>query len=219
MRESADVHAALATPSRRRLLELVQAADAGRDVHQLGSAVGLHPSTVRFHLETLAQAGLVTREEQRSAGLGRPRVVYVAVAQPAAPGYEYLTRMLAADLAQTAHGSTGHAERIGERWAEQVVPVPTAPGTATANAAVRQVSSIFDRLGFSPESRTVNGRREIALHGCPFREVAREHPEVVCAVHLGLLRGTLDRLGATASSRLRPFVGPDLCLVEVTLTS
>ncbi len=219
VRELTDVHAALATPSRRRLLALVQAADVGRDVHELGQALGLHPSTVRFHLETLAQAGLVTREEQRPSGLGRPRVVYAAVPQPVTPGYEALTRMLAVDLAQTSTDSTGHAERIGEKWAEQVVPAPAAPGTLTAADAMTRVSDIFDRLGFAPEARTVGSKREIALHGCPFRAVARDHPDVICAVHLGLLRGILDRLGAQASGRLRPFVRPDLCLVEVTPTS
>ncbi len=66
---------------------------------------------------------------------------------------------------------------------------------------------------------TVNGGPQISLHACPFRAVAREHPDVVCAIHLGLLRGSLERLGARVSSRLRPFVEPDLCVAEITTAS
>jgi NAD-dependent dihydropyrimidine dehydrogenase PreA subunit len=41
--------------------------------------------------------------------------------------------------------------------------------------------------------------------------VARDHPEVVCAVHLGLLRGSLTRLDTCAAPRLVPFVEPEPC--------
>lgn len=219
VRESGGVHTALASSTRRRLLELLRGADTARDVHELGEAVGLHPSTVRFHLETLRKAGLVTRRDQRAAGAGRPRTAYVAIREGAEAGYEGLARMLAADVAQTARGRAGHAESIGERWAQQVFPLPTAPGTTLTDDAVAQVSSMFERLGFEPETRGVKGGQQISLHACPFRSVAREHPDVVCAIHLGLLRGSLERLGAHASSRLRPFVEPDLCVAEITTAS
>ena len=52
----------------------------------------------------------------------------------------------------------------------------------------------------------------IELHRCPFVEVAREYRDVVCGVHLGLLRGALGGLHAPPTSvRLEPFVRPDLC--------
>ncbi|MEO6999871.1 MAG: ArsR family transcriptional regulator [Terracoccus sp.] len=216
VRGSGGVHTALASSTRRRLLELLRAANAARDVHELGDAVGLHPSTVRFHLETLRQAGLVARREQRSAGAGRPRTAYVAIRERTEAGYEGLARMLAADIALTARGRAGHAESIGELWAQQVIPLPAPAGTTMIDDAVAQVGSMFDRLGFEPETHRVEGRQEISLHACPFRSVAREHPDVVCAIHLGLLRASLERLGAHASSRLRPFVEPDLCVAEVT---
>lgn len=219
VRGSGDVHAALASSTRRRLLALLRGADSARDVHELGEAVGLHPSTVRFHLETLREAGLVARREQRSAGAGRPRTAYAAIRERAEAGYEGLARMLAADVAHTSHAHTSHAEQIGERWARQVIPLTAAAGTTTAEDAAAQVGEIFDGLGFGPELAAVDGMTQIRLHACPFRTVAREHPDVVCAIHLGLLRGSLERLGASASSRLRPFVEPDLCLVEMTPNS
>lgn len=219
VRGSGGVHTALASSTRRRLLELLRGADTARDVHELGEEVGLHPSTVRFHLETLRQASLVARRKQRPVGAGRPRTAYVAVRERADVGYEGLARMLAADVAQTARGRANRAENIGRQWAEQVIPLPAPPGTSTPEDAAEQVSGIFGRLGFAPEMGTVNGGPQISLHACPFRAVAREQPDVVCAIHLGLLRGSLERLGTRASSRLHPFVEQELCLVEVTSAS
>lgn len=215
---SAGVHAALASPTRRQLLELLRAADGARDVHDLGQAVGLHPSTVRFHLETLRHAGLVTRQGHPHSGMGRPRTAYAAAAgAPAGGGYEGLARLLAANLSETSKDRATHAESIGGQWAEQLIPTRAGAG-ATMDEAAKQVSGLLGQLGFEPEMRTVGQIRRIALHACPFRAVAREHPEVVCAVHLGLLRGSLERLGASATTRLLPFVEPELCMVEVTST-
>jgi hypothetical protein len=47
--------------------------------------------------------------------------------------------------------------------------------------------------------------------------VAREHPQVVCAVHAGLLQGALSRLSVPDAQRagIRPFVAPDLCIADL----
>jgi predicted ArsR family transcriptional regulator len=59
--------------------------------------------------------------------------------------------------------------------------------------------------------------REIRLRACPYRDVAREHPDVVCAIHLGLLQGALTQLGNPPTTvRLVPFVKPHLCLAYLT---
>lgn len=211
----AGVHVALASPTRRRLLELLQSARTARDVHDLGMAVGLHPSTVRFHLETMRRAGLVARATHPQAGRGRPRTAYAAVQAPDnGGGYQGLAALLAAGLADTPEARSARAEQIGEQWARELLGAPALDGAQVEEAAV-QVTGLFERLGFAPELGTSEHGRQIALHACPFRPVARDHPEVVCSVHLGLLRGSLARLGAPTTPRLLPFVEPELCMVHL----
>lgn len=78
---------------------------------------------------------------------------------------------------------------------------------------------MFAELGFDPELAGDETDRQIRLRACPFRDAARANPEVVCSVHLGLLRGTLTRLGAPpTTTRLLPFVEPELCLAQLTPT-
>ena len=54
----------------------------------------------------------------------------------------------------------------------------------------------LDDIGFAPEPVTAGRQRRILLHHCPFREAAEEHREVVCTIHLGLMRGLLAELDA-----------------------
>ncbi len=57
----------------------------------------------------------------------------------------------------------------------------------------------------------------VLLHRhCPFLEVARTHPDVVCSLHLGLIQGALDSLDAPISAGpLIPFARPEGC--ELTI--
>jgi predicted ArsR family transcriptional regulator len=87
----------------------------------------------------------------------------------------------------------------------------------SADEAVRQVIALFAELGFEPELRPDGQDMQLRLRACPFHELAHKYPEVVCAMHLGLLRGTLAQLGApVAARRIQPFVEPHLCIAHLS---
>jgi predicted ArsR family transcriptional regulator len=210
-----DAAAALASPRRRRLLQLLDPADAPKDAHELAAVTGLHLTTVRYHLDALRQAGLVDSRSQPRASAGRPRTVYTAVRNREPGGYPTLTRMLATQLADTPEERAARAEKAGSAWAAELM-ADRSPAAGVDDAA-RVVTGIFADLGFDPELARDGTAREIRLRGCPFRTAARASPEVVCSVHLGLLRGTLDRLGTPGTAvRLLPFVEPELCLAQLS---
>lgn len=213
-RPELSAHGALAAGARRRLLAVLE--DRGPlDAHALAGELGLHVSTVRSHLEVLRQAGLVTARPLPRPTAGRPRTVYAAVSR-AGTGYPALTAVLAAHLGATPQARQVRAERAGVAWAAQLVPDP-APAAVAAEEAARQVSGLFAAMGFDPElSEPTDGTRQIRLRACPFRAPARAHPEVVCSVHLGVLRGALARYGAPpATATLAPFVEPELCVARL----
>jgi predicted ArsR family transcriptional regulator len=186
-----------ARPGAERVLAAVRDAGAGVTAAELGSRLGLHVTTVRFHLDRLAADGLIAGRAVPSGGRGRPRVVYQAVRVPDARA-----GMLAA-LADAAVGEGPAAERAqlaGERWAEGLDVDGLDPVAALA--------AVFTELGFAPAS--VEGG--LALRACPFLEDARRHPEVVCGVHRGLALGIAQRAGG--SIELRPFQG-NACVLAV----
>jgi predicted ArsR family transcriptional regulator len=101
--------------------------------------------------------------------------------------------------------------RAGERWSEQYPTKADAAGTELMPLVLR----VLDEIGFEPELQPDGV--SIALPACPFRAEARQNPDVVCSVHLGLLRGLATSLGHDGEHiTLRPFVQPQLCSVHLT---
>lgn len=210
-------HRALADVSRARILEELRTGGP-QDSRELGRRVGLHPNTVRFHVEHLAEAGLVRAVTGPAAGPGRPRVLYEAVEDVdpgSGDGYRLLARILAGYLA-SIDDPRRVAEEIGREWGGYLTERPAPFAGLSAEDAVERVTRLFTELGFMPEAVVEDGRRRILLHRCPFREVAREKPEVVCSVHLGMLRGALAELGAPLEATdLEPMVQPTLCIAHL----
>lgn len=206
-------HAALAVASRAHLLDVLRSDERPRTVQELAAAGGLHVNTVRFHLEVLEEAGLVEHRSGPTGGRGRPRHVYSAVAEPAALGYEFLAGMLAEHWTGTPEERSRRAEQAGF---DQAAGREGAPRSQTVAEAVDEVAALFDEMGFEPDVVHSGEDAEIRLRHCPFRSVAAAHPEIVCSMHLGIIRRVLSDVGAPdVPARLEPFVEPRLCIAHV----
>lgn len=212
---------------RQRVFQLVREHDGAVDAAELAARMGLHVTTVRFHLDALCDQGVVARTRITSTGVGRPRTGYVAVQGHL--DYQILAEVLALELGDTADKRRRRAERAGRRWAERITagspPESAEPGEILDRRAERTAEA-FQRMGFAPEltppAKPVAGARArtIRLHACPVRELAQAHPEVGCALHRGLLEGLLaDTQNSSCPTQLRaelePFVEPELCIAHV----
>ncbi len=183
--------------------------------------MGLHATTVRFHLDALCAEGVVERTRIARAGVGRPRTGYLAV--PERLDYRSLAEILALELGDTTDERRRRAESAGRRWAGQIVA--GLAGKESAGQRETLIATVFSRTGFSPEvTVTSTGTpRTIRLRTCPIRDLARAHPEVGCALHRGLLQGLLAHptagngrsAGPPMRGELEPFVEPELCLVRI----
>jgi len=180
----------------------------------LVEASGLHANTVREHLDGLRRRGLVRRLRAESSGRGRPAWLYEATDNEAtASEYGGLAAALAAAIARTSHRPGEIAASAGEEWGHDLArdrgATPTQPTTAR-----RHVVALLDELGFEPEGG--GSPDQVRLTQCPLLEAAHRYPEVVCAVHLGIVRGALEEYGADpAGARLVPFAEPGACRLVV----
>jgi predicted ArsR family transcriptional regulator len=243
-RIDSQTHRVLSGVSRVAVLEALRTSARPLDVQAIAAAVGLHPNTVRSHLDQLVDAGLAGRTTELRTTPGRPRLLFRAVAQPigsdAEDSYRMLARVLASGI-EVAGQQGSVATEAGRRWGQHAVEAQDAPHASSDehsepgdhDGALGRIVALLDDVGFAPRLResvaatadphaTGTGPATatvIELHQCPFRDVALEHSEVVCGVHLGLIQGALDQMHASPFTvRLEPFVNPVLCLAHLAPT-
>jgi len=214
------LHRALAHPSRVRILRALREAGEPRSAGELAREVDLHATTVRGHLDILSEADLVRAHHEDRQARGRPRLLYVATdgeQAGGAEGYRVLAEILAGHLAATATDPVAEATRAGQAWGTYLAQPPPYCRLSIEESE-RQVLDVFSDLGFAPEWS--EDRAEMWCHDCPFREVAEQHPDVACSIHLGLLQGALEATHSPLrATTLEPFVEPSLCIARFAPTT
>jgi len=216
-----ELHRALSDPSRVRILEALQVAEAPLDARELGTRVGLHLNTVRSHLRVLREAGLVSPRPEERTRPGRPRVLYEAAAEPfddrALASHRLLAQVLASHLAGSERNPRARAEEAGRAWGAHLVRKPPPFTSISKEETIDEVVRLHEQFGFRPELRRAKGGQELVLKRCPFQELATTYQSVICPVHLGLMRGTLAELGTGVEADwLEPFAEPGACVGHLT---
>lgn len=198
------------SPSRTKVLDLVSGQPEPVTLAAVVRATQLHENTVRGHLDALVRRGLVRRHRAEPDGRGRPAWLYEGTdVEPRTSEYAGLASALAGALAR-GPAPVPQAERAGADWGHELV---SGRGGEAADPRAA-VLALLDDLGFAP--RVAEDSEEVALTHCPLLEAARRHTEVVCAVHLGIVRGALAELGADpASADLVPFDRPGSCTLRL----
>lgn len=204
--------------------------DEGVAVGQLAVALGLHITTIRFHLEQLVDAGLVTESHESGGRVGRPRKLYAAAVGQldevsTARSFRMLSELLSESFGTGPDGKPSTPEQAGARWgahqAQELLGEVSDVPAVTAGQWLGKVGAMVDVLGgwgYRPSVSTGGDGRSavVDLVDCPFLELAHSNPAVVCGVHRGLMRGVLDTLGEKdVELRLQPFVTQRTCRAKL----
>ncbi|VEG39068.1 putative transcriptional regulator [Mycolicibacterium flavescens] len=199
-------------PIRRRLYEFVVERDEPVSREAAAAAIGIGRTLAAYHLDKLADGGLLAVSYQRPAGrggpgAGRPAKLYARTADEivvSVPPRDYLllARLLVSSIEQDAGGAVRSA--LGTAARET--------GRQAAVDADGDVVVALRDCGYLPQSDADGG---ITLRNCPFHSVAKDHLEVVCGLNLQLVEGVIDGSSAPdARAELNPSEGRCCVLVH-----
>jgi predicted ArsR family transcriptional regulator len=199
---------ALGDPVRRRLYDYVVAQDHEVGRAEAAEAAGIQRTLAAFHLDRLADAGLldvVFRRPQGKGGpgAGRPAKLYrrsEADHVVSLPPRDYGTAAVLLAEVVDAVGAEAGLEEVARRHGR-------AAGAAAGEGGVEERLA---RQGYAPYREG----DAVRMRNCPFHALAREFPPLTCGMNLALLEGLLEGMGETGlSARLRPRPGD--CCVEI----
>lgn len=182
----------------------------------IADVLGVHPNTVRFHLDGLLGEGQVEQVKPDRKRPGRPALMFRAIRQMDRGGtrrYRMLAEILVNAIGAEQDSAT-KALAAGRAWGrEQDGRLKDA---TSSEQAIDGLVDVLEELGFAPERRRSNGEQQVGLRHCPFLELAENRAGIVCPVHLGLMQGALETWGAPVTvQRLDAFVEPDLCVAHL----
>jgi len=177
-------------PVRRRIYEAVSAHPEGIGRAALAEELGLARSTAAFHLERLADEGLVEAASRRltdrtGPGAGRPAKLYRRGSTETSVSVPDRRYDLAADL----------MARAIERTADSGGDVHAALDAVAHDAGVGRgaeagsLVATLEQTGYEPMDDGAGG---FILRNCPFHRLAREHTSTVCALNVAFLTGARD---------------------------
>jgi predicted ArsR family transcriptional regulator len=216
--------AMLGEPVRRQLYHFVVTRPEPVSRERVAAGVGVAVHVAKFHLDKLEEDGLLEVEYHRLPGrtrFGAGRIAKLyrpSTRQPVSPPerrYDLAGQILSEAVTQ--------AQRTGRPVAAMVTEAARAAGRALgerARQAIEQSPGPADPLDAAGAALAANGyeprlsRAGITLANCPFHDLARSHPAVVCGLNLDLINSLLDTLPAPGvCAMLAP--APGRCCVTV----
>lgn len=207
--ERADAVAALADPVRRDLYRLAAERAIGRD--EAADALGIPRTTAAFHLDRLADAGLLTvsfvrRSGRTGPGAGRPAKLYLAASGELAVTIPERHYELAGDLlAAAAVRADNERTPVREALATEAFAAGTEIGGAHDD-----LESALTGCGYAPR---VEASGDLVLENCPFHVLAARHTTLICGANVELVRGLGAATGDPRTPVLEPAAGR--CCVRV----
>lgn len=195
----------------------------------IADTLGLHPNTVRPHLERMRETGLLDVHVSARGDVGRPQHRYSIAADAPSLGFEpptmpMLARMVLA-MAARLQARPDDAEAVGrEEGARRAARYRELPSTLEALVAD------LDQLGFDPlVTASADSGSDISPAGgdedaaalitfahCPFADLAEAHPDLVCGLHRGLVEGFVESMGDADVREFCPLTSRTPCRVTVT---
>lgn len=191
---------------------------ASASVAALVEETGLHPHTVREQLDALMENGLASRRRATPSGRGRPAWLYEAPAHGAgeSPASEYagMAAALASVIDRVSDSPRQDGIAAGMQWGRELARGAHHSGTHPAEEARPRLLSLLEDMGFGPRSDRAGA--VVRLTRCPLLDAARMHPNVVCGMHLGVVRGALGEFGEESLGvSLWAFAEPGACRLEL----
>jgi predicted ArsR family transcriptional regulator len=197
-------------------LELARSA-APLSTSEVAESLGLHPNTVRPHLERMRDVGLLDVRTEVRSGVGRPQHLY-AIADDAPslglepPTFPRLAEMLVRLAARVGAGPDDAAEVGREQGLADARHHRDAPSCLEALVVE------LDWLGFDPAVDGDEGgdTAVVAFAHCPYRTLAEAHTTLVCNLHRGMVQGFVEGVGGAEVGEFCDLAHRTPCRVTVS---
>lgn len=206
MEQTLKITSVLADPTRYYIYQYITKRHKDVTVQEIADEFTIHPNVARLHLSKLEDVNMLISETKKTGKGGRPSRMYRLshdVIQLHFPYRDYqllskiaMTTMLSLeDEGKKALYLTG--KRLGVELIEQeMASHHLSPEFMPFDQKLNIIKNAATLAGFYPEFETNEEETKVffQIFNCPFKEVAAEHPETVCSMHVEFLKGMFESI-------------------------
>ncbi|MCH7788535.1 MAG: helix-turn-helix domain-containing protein [Acidobacteria bacterium] len=186
---------------------------------EIAETLGLHPNSVRPHLERMRDVGLLDQHTVNDGGVGRPHHRFSLASDAPSLGLEPPAAVSLAAMLLDVAAASG-ADNVDAREAGSGQGVRDAARYPASTDVLSALVGELDRMGFDPQvvaDADADNVVTIGFAHCPFAESARANPEVVCGLHQGLIEGLVSARGGCRVTEFCTLVDREPCQVNLEL--
>jgi len=196
----------LSDPTRYYIYQYITKRHKDVTVQEIAENFEIHPNVARLHLSKLEDVNMLVSETKKTGKGGRPSRLYRLSEDVIQLNFPYRDYQLLSKIAMITMMSLGEegkkalyltGKRLGMELIEQEMAGHHQHVEAlTFEQKLNIVKGAATIAGFYPEFESNEEQTKIyfQIFNCPFKEVASEHPETVCTMHVEFLKGMFESL-------------------------
>ncbi|WP_121611825.1 helix-turn-helix transcriptional regulator [Mesobacillus foraminis] len=204
MEQTLKITSVLSDPTRYYIYQYITKQHKDVTVQEIADQFEIHPNVARLHLSKLEDVNMLLSETKKTGKGGRPSRLYRLSEDVIQLHFPYRDYQLLSKIALTTMMSLGEEGRMalyhtGKCLGSELIEQEKAshhPASAsiTFQQKLNIIKSASTLAGFYPEFETNDDETKIffQIFNCPFKEVAAEHPETVCGMHVEFLKGMFE---------------------------
>lgn len=190
--EEKNSYQTLSSKSRLDILKLLYKKE--QSIEQIAEALNLQPITIRHHLKSLEEAGLIEKYDEHQGLAGRPKTLYRIVKKTKIVGYpkrRYLTLssflITTLEYAAGAKNAKRILSRVGKAMGKDVIKDLERHNEikewSTKEYVQFFIKEYLEESGAEPEIVEATDKKIVyRLHNCLFFELALKMPDLMCDV-------------------------------------
>lgn len=206
MEQTLKITNVLADPTRFSIYEYITQAHRDVTVQEIAEEFNIHPNVARLHLSKLEDVEMLKSENKKTGKGGRPSRLYRLSDEVIELNFPFRDYRLLAKIAIETMRSLGKEaetalQETGRRYATELVETQLAKGKLTKEQLtfdnkVEILKTTSSMLGFYPEIFIKNENNSLLfqIYNCPFKEVAMQHRDETCDMHVTFINGLLEAL-------------------------
>lgn len=206
MEQTLKITSVLSDPTRYYIYQYITKRHKDVTVQEIADNFEIHPNVARLHLSKLEDVNMLVSETKKTGKGGRPSRLYRLSEDVIQLNFPYRDYQLLSKIAMVTMMSLGDegrkalyltGKRLGTELIEQEIPRHHQhPDELSFEQKLNIVKGAATLAGFYPEFEANKEETKIyfQIFNCPFKEVAIEHPETVCTMHVEFLRGMFESL-------------------------